>query len=211
MRHPFITMEEGIDIKDRHVEPSDEMLMFRFAAGDAAAMSDLVDRYKDALHGFLMRMTRSPHEAEEVFQETWMRVMRHADRYRKGPFRGWLFAIARNQVIDRARLTRAQASLDQPARADGSLDTLGDSVAGHEPGPFDTVAARDVAQQVREAVMQLPPEQQEVFLLRAEADLTFREIARIQKVSINTALARMQYALAKLRPMMAHCRETEKA
>jgi RNA polymerase sigma-70 factor (ECF subfamily) len=208
-RPSFLTMKAGMPLGNPDMELDDESLMQQFAAGDGAALSVLVDRHKGALHGFLLRLTRSVHEADEVFQETWMRVIRHADRYRKGQFRGWLFSIARNQVIDRARRARPHESLDQPAYPDGSPETLGDSVAGREPGVFATVAARDLARQARAAVMRLPPEQREVFLLRVEADLTFKEIARIQKVSINTALARMQYALTKLRPMMAPCRETE--
>jgi RNA polymerase sigma-70 factor (ECF subfamily) len=102
-------------------------------------------------------------------------------------------------VIDRARRRKPDMSLDVEMDEGKSMVQ---NLAGADPGPDERLSATELGRRIVGAVNALPAEQKEVFVLRAQSDLPFKEIARIQNVSINTALARMQYALAKLRPLL---------
>ena len=159
-------------------------------------MDALVRKYRRALFGFILNLTGNEPDADDVFQETWLRAVRNMDRYREKNLCGWLMRIARNIVIDRVRLRKPQSSLDaEPAQG----RPLRDMVPGKDPGPRRHLEARGTGRAIGSAVATLPVEQREVFLLRVTAGLSFKEISKTQGVSINTALARMQYALAKLR------------
>lgn len=187
--------------KDLRVDDNDEDLIERYVAGETEALSVLVERYRRPLYGFITRMVSSPSEADEVFQEVWLRVINKAGTYRKDRFRGWLYRIAHNLMIDRSRCRKPTVSLDA-VTGDESGSTLGDRVPSTERMPSAIVAGTELAERIRAAVDQLAPEQREVFLLRTEGDIPFKEIAVVQGVSINTALARMQYAVNRLRKLL---------
>jgi len=181
------------------MEPSDRELLARYRRGNVDALEILVLRYRRPLFGFLVNMTQSVEESEEVFQEVWLRVIRRLSLYRQKNFLGWLVRIARNIVIDRARRRKPQCSLDED-RGDGR--PLVQKVKARGRDPRRELEAGELGGRIAQAVAGLPDNQKEVFVMRMQAGLSFKEIARTQKVSINTALARMQYALAKLRPML---------
>lgn len=180
-------------------ETTDTELLARYRRGDVDALGVLVEKYRRPLFAFILNMLGGQNEADEIFQEVWFRAIRNLPGYEERNFFGWLVRIAHNLVIDRARRKRPDVSLDEEP-ADGA--PLRDAIPATDPGPQREIEKKDLAVRLAEAVESLPPEQKEVFLLRIRADVPFKEIARIQKVSINTALARMQYALAKLRPML---------
>lgn len=187
--------------------PSDEMLMARFKRGQVAAMDELVERYRMPLYSFLWRMTGNETDTQEVFQDTWVRVITKAKGFKQERFKGWLFRIAHNLVIDRVRRRHHQISLDAPVgNGDEGDQTLGDRLVAEGPEPDRSVQNRDLTGDVELALRELPREQREVFLMRMESDMTFREIAETQGVSLNTALARMQYALGKMRKLLDHHR-----
>jgi RNA polymerase sigma-70 factor (ECF subfamily) len=151
------------------------------------------------LFGFILNMTEGQSDADEVFQETWFRALRKLDSYRQKNFMGWLVRIARNLIIDRYRRQRPGVSLDA-TRDDAATPVL--ELADPAPGPTEQAVTGDDVSAVARAVATLPEEQKEVFLMRMQAGMSFKEIAKAQAVSINTALARMQYALSKLRPLL---------
>jgi RNA polymerase sigma-70 factor (ECF subfamily) len=168
-----------------------------YRRGDVEALGQLVEHYRRPLYGFILKMTEGHGDADEVFQETWMRAVRSIDRFKKGEFLSWLFRIARNLVIDRARKQRPEISLQQEIHTDGI--SLEEQLPATGHGPADDVSNSELSCRIARAVEQLAPEQKEVFIMRTQSQLAFKEIARIQGVSINTALARMQYALNHLR------------
>lgn len=175
---------------------TDFQLIQRYRRGAPEAMEELVERYQQRLFGFVCKATASRQEAEEIYQETWLRIVKNIGRYHDQCFSAWLFRIARNLMIDRRRAWRDIASLDRPNETGGTLqDILPDAA----PGPDVRVAERDLRARLEDAARALPAEQREVFQLRLDGGLSFKEIAAVQGVSINTALARMQYALVKLR------------
>jgi RNA polymerase sigma-70 factor, ECF subfamily len=182
------------------MEETDTQMLARYRRGDVAALELLVERYRRPLFSFILNMTAGRDDAEEIFQEVWFRVIAKFGLYRPDNFFGWLIRIARNLMIDRVRRRRDTVSLDAE-NAEGG--TLADVLPATGLTPGREVQDRDLGAKLKRAVDGLPREQKEVFLLRVQSGLTFKEIARVQKVSINTALARMQYALDKLRPLLA--------
>ena len=181
------------------MEETDKKLLIRYRKGQVDALEALVEKYRRPLFGFIVNMTEGRDDAEEIFQEVWFRVIRRLSVYRHKNFFGWLVRIAHNLVVDRARRKKPDFSLDEE-REDGR-STMAD-VFGNDPGPSARLEVSDVAQHIASAAAKLPLEQREVFVMRAKAGLSFKEIAGIQGVSINTALARMQYALSKLRVLL---------
>lgn len=178
------------------MEEADRVLVGKYRRGDVDALERLVAKHRRKLFGFIVNMTANAADAEDVFQEVWLKVIKKIGIYRENNFPGWLVRIARNIIIDRARRRKPDISLDSRS-AEGRSMT--DVLQGTDTGPLRRLETSDLGRRIAEAVANLPPEQKEVFLMRIRADLPFKEIARIQKVSINTALARMQYALDKLR------------
>lgn len=179
------------------MEKPDLEWLTAYRRGDVEALGQLVEHYRRPLYGFILKMTEGSGDADEVFQEVWFRAIRKLDSYRDKSFLSWLFRIAHNLVIDRAR--KARPIVDIQGSAEDGEDVMETRVADTGMGPAATSAGHDLGQRIAAAVARLPDEQKEVFLMRTEGDLPFKEIARIQATSINTALARMQYALAKLR------------
>lgn len=170
----------------------------RWRRGDTSGLDELVQHYRRPLFGFILRMTEGYDEADEIFQEVWFRALRGLEHYRDRRFLSWLFKITHNLIIDRHRRRKPDVSLD-----DETGDQIKYQVADHRPSPADVLQSDDSLRRIRHAVDRLPFEQREVFLMRMELDLPFKEIATIQKISINTALARMSYALSKLRHALA--------
>ncbi|MFO7535190.1 MAG: sigma-70 family RNA polymerase sigma factor [Kiritimatiellia bacterium] len=171
-------------------QPSDAGLLAAYRAGDQMALGKLIVRYERPLYAFILRMTGRG-EADDLYQETWVRAIRALATFDDRKPLSWLFRIARNLVVDRARRAKRWVPLESESGVEHW------PAGGMEPGK--EAADRDLGRRIGQAVALLPSEQREVFLMRTEGDLAFKEIARLQGVSINTALARMQYALEKLR------------
>jgi RNA polymerase sigma-70 factor, ECF subfamily len=188
---------KGTPRKNPAMDGEDAKLLSAYRKGDAEALGRLVEKYKRPLFAFLARFARNPGEADEWFQETWVRAIQHMNWFRQKNLPGWLFRIAHNLIIDQSRRKKPDCSLDATLPGNGAL--LADLIPAPAPSPAAEAAGRDLGRHIEAAAALLPVEQREVFWLRMAADLPFKEIARIQRCSINTALARMQYALAKLR------------
>jgi len=186
------SMDETADSKP------DRRCLAAYRAGRVEALGELVEHYRRPLYGFILRMMEGHMDAEEIFQETWLRAVRHLPTYREDRFLSWLFRIAHNLVIDRARKARPMIDLHGRDESD-EADPIQTQLAGKAIDPAVRTAGRDLGDRIRAAVASLPEDQREVFLLRTEADIPFKEIARMQGTSINTALARMHYAVKKLR------------
>lgn len=181
----------------------------RYLRGDRNALGELVQAYRRPLYAFILSMVKGQADADEVFQETWIRAIRNLNHFDRRNVMAWLFRIARNLVIDRVRKDRRL----EPAVTGGGEDGGFDRILAHPaqgPDPARLAAGRDLGQRIRSAVRRLPRDQREVFVMRMEADLSFKEIARIQRVPLNTALARMHYAVLKLRAELNEDYETWK-
>ncbi|MBI2901546.1 MAG: sigma-70 family RNA polymerase sigma factor [Planctomycetes bacterium] len=154
-------------------------------AGRTGAFERLVRDYGDRLYRFCLRIV-GPADAEDVVQETFIRVHRSIGSYQPtGRFESWLFTIANHLALDALRRRPAAAR------------------EGEEPvdrrGPQDDLSHREVQDALLRAVERLPLEQKQVFLLREEAGMSFKEIAETTGCPLNTALGRMHYAMENLR------------
>ncbi len=181
-------------------DASDSELIRKYRRGEVGAVDCLVRRHQKRLFGFIMNMVQNHATAEDIFQETWLRALRALDAYRDENFTAWLVKIARNIIIDRSRKREPELALD---KEDGEGRAQIENMPDPTPDPAANAEFSDVGRMIFEAVSKLPPEQREVFLMRVEAGLSFKEIAAIQRVSINTALGRMHYAVERLRPIVA--------
>ncbi|WFB34405.1 sigma-70 family RNA polymerase sigma factor [Kiritimatiellota bacterium B12222] len=180
-----------------------EHLLQLYRKGDLDALGRIVDQTRAPLYRFIYGMVRDPHVAEDVFQDVWIRAIKGLHRYQSDRLLSWLFRIARNRVIDLSRKRKPDYSLQQPmGSSDQANATLESFIPNKDKGPSHQNENRELAIRIRDAVDSLPAEQREVYLMRTEADIPFKVIAQTQNVSINTALARMQYALRSLRELL---------
>ncbi|MFA6172691.1 MAG: sigma-70 family RNA polymerase sigma factor [Kiritimatiellales bacterium] len=201
---------KNADKEKNRMDEEDAQILAAYRSGDAEALGELVEKYKRPLFGFILRFSGGRDEADEIFQEVWVRAIKNMNSYRHKSLLSWLFRIAHNLMIDRARRRKPVLSLDTSANEDGI--PLGEQIAALRLGPDGETGGHDLGVRIEAAAAQLPVEQREVFWLRMQADLSFKEIAKIQKCSINTALARMQYAVSKLQKELAgEYRELRKA
>lgn len=182
------------------METQDNSWLRRYRAGDVGAIGEMVEHYRRPLFGYILRMTESQDDAEDIFQEVWIRALRHVDQYKEKRLLSWLFRIAHNLIIDRARKKKPDISLNASFDDQTSLE---ERVPGPLPSPADQAGDKDTGQRITIAVNQLPLEQRSVFLMRMHGNLSFKEIARLQGISVNTALGRMHYAIEKLRKRLA--------
>ena len=195
-------------------DEADEALMLRYQGGEVRAFEILLERHEKPIFNFLLRHVGSRHVAEDLLQDTFLRVVKSAASYqRQAKFTTWLYTIARNLCVDRSRRQkhRRAQSLDQPLRDDDGSGTLLDVVPGRELSAERKTISRRLHEKIEAAVANLSDEQREVFILREFQDLPFKEIAEIVGVSENTAKSRMRYALEKLRLELAEYREQAKA
>jgi RNA polymerase sigma-70 factor (ECF subfamily) len=165
--------------------------MQAYAGGDAAAFEPLYRRHKDALYRYLLRGTRSPDAAAELFQDVWKNLIQSRVRYRPdAPFGAFLYKLAHNRLMDHFRMQRPTVEVPE------------DLPAAESERPDETVVRRAQAARLLRALAGLPPEQREIIVLREERDLTLEQIAGIQGVGRETVKSRLRYALAKLREVL---------
>lgn len=184
-------------------EPSDADLLRRYRAGDAAAFTQLYERHRLGLFRFLMGLCGDQAVAEEVFQETWMSLIRSESLQREAAvlFRTWLYQIARNRLIDH---WRKQGRHQQ--REEAFDEQLHDQDMA-EPDPERQLSLSQDQARIQAALADLPAEQREVFLLRAHGDLELHEIAELTRTPAETVKSRLRYALQKLRRLLSTAEE----
>lgn len=169
--------------------------MLRFQRGDARAFEVLVRRHRTPVFSFLLRLTGDRGRAEDLCQETFLKVVRASGEWApRARFQTWLYAIARNQAVDEAR--RQAFRRAEPLEAAGAA-------ASPDPAPDAGAEATLLRPKLEAALAAIPEEQREVFLLREYAGLRFAEIAGVTGVPENTVKSRMRYALEALRERLA--------
>jgi RNA polymerase sigma factor (sigma-70 family) len=176
---------------------SDEHLMQAYAAGDVEAFEQLYARNRQRLFHFLLGQVRDRPLAEELFQDVWQRVVNARASWRPdAAFSTWLFKIAHNRLNDHWRAARHRPVT--PIDADERTSRLTDPNT-----PESTVSHQAQQQRLRDALAELPLEQQEVVVLRLEQELSLEEIGQITGVGRETVKSRLRYAMDKLRAGLA--------
>jgi RNA polymerase sigma-70 factor (ECF subfamily) len=173
-------------------ERTDEELMNAWAAGELRAFEALYARHRGMLFRWLLRNVQQQPLAEELFQETWARVVAARQRWRpEARFTTWLLQIAHNLMVDHWRRQR-------PSDPDPET-TLAALEAPDEQRPDAELSEFEQRRRLQLALEELPPEQREAFLLRAEGGFGVEEIAQATGVGRETAKSRLRYAMARLR------------
>lgn len=179
---------------------ADETLVALYAQGNNEAFDILLNRYKDRLYAYIYYTVRNEELAEDIFQETFTKaiVTIQQGRYNEnGKFPAWLTRIAHNLIIDRFRQEKQEnlVSCDEEER------NLLNNIRLSEGTVEAEIVNHQILSDVRRLMKHLPDEQREVVHMRFYQDLSFKEIAEMTGVSINTSLGRMRYAILNLRRM----------
>jgi len=173
-------------------QPTDEEALAAYRLGDQTMMAELIRRYERPLYAFLSRLTGRPDEAADLFQETFLRAVAHADSFAgRSRFKTWLYSIAVNCC--RAQGRRAGRGLEVTGREDVQPPANG------SPGPDGLTEQEEVGRRIAEAVSRLPEPQKEVFLLRAYEEMDYHEIASSLGRPVGTVKSQMRLALGKMR------------
>ena len=174
---------------------ADDVLIAAAKNGDERALEMLFERYRRPLYAFISRMLNGDTmTSDDIFQDMWIKVMNKLASYREdGKFAPWLFRIARNQVLEHFRREKSRSKIGC-VTDDGELP----EPVGHSENPVSVLAAKELQIKLEALLNEMPPEMKEVFIMR-QNNLSFKEIAEIQKCPINTALGRMHNCLKLLR------------
>jgi RNA polymerase sigma-70 factor (ECF subfamily) len=197
-------------------EETDETLMVGYQKGDVRAFEVLLQRHRKPVYNFILRFCHDPAQAEDLLQDTFLRVIKGAEGYEKqAKFTTWLYTIARNLCVDASRRGkhRKAASLDAPLDAsDAGGATLLDKVADQKAVAVDRrVIGHELGGKLEAAIGKLSEEQREVFLMREVLDMAFKDIADVVGCPENTVKSRMRYALEKLRGELEEYADMAKA
>jgi RNA polymerase sigma-70 factor (ECF subfamily) len=173
---------------------------------DPELLDKLIEMYQHRLLRYLLFLTGKREVAEDLFQETWMRVLLRGAQYNgKARFDTWLFTIARNLVIDLSR-KRQMASLDEMSET--GEDERPFEVAIDGPSPLEQFATREDRAEVAEVLLKLEPNYREVLTLRFHEEMSLEEIASVTRAPLSTVKSRLYRGLAALKPEVEQLRRT---
>jgi RNA polymerase sigma-70 factor, ECF subfamily len=171
---------------------------------DPELLDQLIEQYQHRLLRYLLFLTGKREVAEDLFQETWMRVLLRGSQYNgKARFDTWLFTIARNLVIDLAR-KRTMSSLDE--MSDGGDDDRPFEIPGVGPSPLEQFQLSEDRAEVSQVLLRLEASYREVLVLRFYDELSLEEIAGVTKAPLSTVKSRLYRGLAALKPEMEQLR-----
>ena len=179
---------------------TDEELVVLYAKGNNNAFDILLSRYQSSIYSYIKFIVHNKDLAEDIFQETFVKVIMtiKQNRYTEsGKFKAWIMRIAHNLIIDNYRQERIENTIsNDEVEVDlfNNMKLCDDSIEDH-------MVRQQALKDVRKLVEFLPENQRGVLVMRYYQDLSFKEIADITGVSINTALGRMRYALLNMRRM----------
>lgn len=179
---------------------SDQELILRYLDGNEKAFEELLKRHKQKIYTSIYLFVKDQSLAEDIFQEVFIKIidtLRKGKYNHEGKFVQWAMRISYNMCVDYFRRTKRRPKVS-PTETFDIFDVLQASELNAE----QNIIRSQTHDKIRGLVDQLPPEQREVVILRHYADMSFKEIAQLTRVSINTALGRMRYALINIRKMI---------
>ena len=170
---------------------------------DVGLLDQLIVRYQHRLLRYLLYLTSNREQAEDLFQEVWMRVLLRGGQFNgKARFDTWLFTVARNLVID-LRRKRTMSSLDEMFETAGDENRpMAIEIAADGPSPFDQCASGEDRERLTGALLQMDPLHREVLVLRFHEDLSLEEIAKVTRSPLSTVKSRLYRGLASMKPKL---------
>ncbi|BCY28900.1 RNA polymerase sigma factor [Flavobacterium okayamense] len=183
----------------RH-ELSDAILVKNYVGGDELALATLIERHQAKIYGFIYSKIQDRDVCEDVFQDTFVKViktLKTKSYNEEGKFLPWVMRIAHNLVIDYFRKSKKM-----PMQRDNDEYSIFSFISDNSPNIESRIITEQVELDLSRIIEELPDDQKEVLVMRIYQDLSFKEIADLTGVSINTALGRMRYALLNLRKVI---------
>lgn len=181
-------------------EATDAELVSRSKNADTRAFGELVTRYQKTVYRIILRMVKSPDDADDLTQDTFVRAYRGLKTFKEEfDFHPWLYRIAVNQAINFLNKRKRQAAVD--------LDEVPETEVkqGPEPeSPIQSASRQELLAHLEEALEQLPEEQRTVFLLRVQEGLSYEEIAQVMETPKGTVMSRLARARMALRKFLKH-------
>ena len=184
---------------------SDNELVKLYMDGNEESLSVLVKRHKRRIFSYIYLITRNKALTEDVFQETFFKVIQTLKKQQyneEGKFLPWILRIAKNLIIDHFRKVKKMPSISSVYNDEGEETCIFDIIPDNSSNSKDTEESREFKNRIRAVVNDLPKDQKEVVIMRTYYDMSFKEIAEVTSVSINTSLGRMRYALINLKKML---------
>lgn len=178
---------------------SDQQLISNYLEGDDKAFAVLLNRHRDKIFTSIYLFVKDTEMAEDIFQDVFIKIidtLRKGKYNHEGKFLQWALRISYNMCVDNFRRSKRRTKVSATETFD-----IFDVLESNDDNMEQTIIKSQVHKKVRKLVDQLPPEQREVVILRHYADMSFKEISQLTRVSINTALGRMRYALINMRKM----------
>lgn len=176
---------------------SDEELIHGYVEGDSECFNALLDRHQQKVFGYILSVVQDYALAEDIFQDTFIKVvntLRSGYYNEQGKFVNWVIRIAHNHIMDHFRKDKRLPMLSGKEDFD-----IFDVLDMQEKSIEEQIITRQIHADVRRLIKLLPEEQRRVLVLRHYGDYSFKEIAQLTNVSINTVLGRMRYALINMR------------
>lgn len=180
---------------------NDNELVQRFINGNHNSIEVLINRHKNRVFSYILLVVKKQDLAEDIFQETFIKVIRSLKlgRYTEnGKFVSWVLRISHNLIIDHFRREKLNGTISN----DSCEVDIFNSQRFSDENVEDQMVMNQILFEVKELVRELPEDQQQVIYLRHYQGMSFKEIAELTDVSINTALGRMRYALINLRKLI---------
>ena len=180
---------------------NDTTLIAEFLSGNSNSFSILLDRYQKRVYGFIFSKVNDPELADDIFQDTFIKVVKNLRRGKykdKGRFLSWVIRIAHNLIMDHYRKINRLPKHESKIENFDMLDCLVEKSSSVE----ESMIKSQIHDYLKILIEELPESQKEVLRMRFFQDMSFREIGDMTGVSINTALGRMRYAVINLRKMI---------
>lgn len=181
-------------------QKTDQELIRLYLSGDEQGLKALIERYKTKIYTSIYLLVKDSYLAEDIFQDTFIKVINtlRSGRYNEeGKFLPWVVRIAHNLVIDHYRKEKRA-----PIVVNSEGFDIFDVLNFYDESVETRMIREQSYQDLRRLIQRLPDDQKEVLIMRHYGEMSFKEIAEVTDVSINTALGRMRYALNNLRKMM---------
>ncbi|HEX5626098.1 MAG TPA: sigma-70 family RNA polymerase sigma factor [Saprospiraceae bacterium] len=179
---------------------TDQALIDQYLQGDEKSFAELINRHEQKIYTSIYLFVKDRELAEDLFQDVFIKIidtLRKGSYNHEGKFSQWAIRIAYNMCVDQFRRNKRRTKV-----SGGEDFDIFDVLELPDENREDQMIRSETHSRIRQLVDQLPEEQREVVILRHYADMSFKEIAQLTRVSINTALGRMRYALINMRKMM---------
>lgn len=180
----------------------DKELISKYIQGDQNSFEILIQRHQNRIYAYILMITKNKELADDLFQDTFIKViktMRAGSYNEEGKFLQWVMRIAHNLIIDHFRKSNRMPIIDNSKNENFNIF---DTLIIKEKSIEEQMITDQIHKDVRKLIEYLPDEQREVLYMRHFAEMSFKDIAEVTNVSINTALGRMRYALINLRKMI---------